>query len=345
MKYTNEYGLIHAKSWSDITRKDLEAFIAVLFVSGIQKRKDKPSHWFSDNKLLENPVMKKIMSGRKFFTILRFLHCCPAVNQDPSADTYDPAYKVAEVRDYLEDRFTRLFIPGQQLSLDESLIRAFGRIKFKVRIVTKAARYGIKVFVITDAQTAYVLRVLFYTGKATYSGHDTDDKLKTVQIVNKLVQPFAGSHRTIYVDRFYTSLELLISLAEKNLYLTGTMLANRIPQGIRIAKGSTKYKQMKRGDAVKCKVVFTKSDGQHSEAGLVCWKDRNIVYCLSNDSNNFDFDECCRRVDGGVTWIPRPISIALYNKFMGGVDLADMRRMHCTSTIMGQNRWWLKLFF
>jgi hypothetical protein len=345
VKYTNEYGLIHAKSWSDITRKDLEAFIAVLFVSGIQKRKDKPSHWFSDNKLLENPVMKKIMSGRKFFTILRFLHCCPAVNQDPSADTYDPAYKVAEVRDYLEDRFTRLFIPGQQLSLDESLIRAFGRIKFKVRIVTKAARYGIKVFVITDAQTAYVLRVLFYTGKATYSGHDTDDKLKTVQIVNKLVQPFAGSHRTIYVDRFYTSLELLISLAEKNLYLTGTMLANRIPQGIRIAKGSTKYKQMKRGDAVKCKVVFTKSDGQHSEAGLVCWKDRNIVYCLSNDSNNFDFDECCRRVDGGVTWIPRPISIALYNKFMGGVDLADMRRMHCTSTIMGQNRWWLKLFF
>ena len=30
---------------------------------------------------------------------------------------------------------------------------------------------------------------------------------------------------------------------------------------------------------------------------------------------------------------------------MGGVDLADMRRLHCNSTIMGQNRWWLKLFF
>lgn len=24
---------------------------------------------------------------------------------------------------------------------------------------------------------------------------------------------------------------------------------------------------------------------------------------------------------------------------------ADMRRLHCNSTIMGQNRWWLKLFF
>ena len=25
--------------------------------------------------------------------------------------------------------------------------------------------------------------------------------------------------------------------------------------------------------------------------------------------------------------------------------MADMRRLHCNSTIMGQNRWWLKIFF
>ena len=37
--------------------------------------------------------------------------------------------------------------------------------------------------------------------------------------------------------------------------------------------------------------------------------------------------------------------VADYNKHMGGMNLADMRRLHCNSTIMGQNRWWLKLFF
>jgi hypothetical protein len=89
--------------------------------------------------------VKKIMSGRNFFNILRYLHCCPVANQDHTADDYDPAYKIAEVRDYLEARYIRLFVPGQQLSLDETLIRAFGRIKFKVRIVTKAAWYGIKI--------------------------------------------------------------------------------------------------------------------------------------------------------------------------------------------------------
>jgi hypothetical protein len=30
---------------------------------------------------------------------------------------------------------------------------------------------------------------------------------------------------------------------------------------------------------------------------------------------------------------------------MGGVDLADMKRMQCSSMIMGLGRWWLKLFF
>ena len=347
VRYTNEYGLLHSKRWKDISKKDLESFFAVLFILGIQKRKDKPSNWFSNNRLLENPLVKKVMSGQQFFNILRYLHCCPVANQDHTADNYDPAYKIAEVRDYLEARYIRLFVPGQQLSLDETLVRAFGRIKFKVRIVTKAARYGIKIYVITDATTAFVLRVIIYTGKTTYYD-DPDsqaDRLKTVQIVNRLVEPFVGSHRTIYVDRFYTSLDLLKSLAEKNLYVTGTMLANRIPMGIRIAKTSAQFKQMSRGDAVKCKIRFRMAGGQASEAGLVCWRDRNMVYCLSNDSNNFEFDECSRRGLGGIIRIPRPISIANYNKYMGGVDLADMRRLHCNSTIMGQNRWWLKLFF
>jgi hypothetical protein len=30
---------------------------------------------------------------------------------------------------------------------------------------------------------------------------------------------------------------------------------------------------------------------------------------------------------------------------MGGVDLADQKRLHSNCTIMGQHRWWLKLFF
>jgi hypothetical protein len=124
------------------------------------------------------------------------------------------------------------------------------------------------------------------------------------------------------------------------------MMANRVPLAVRIAKTSATFRGMKRGDAVKARFKFkSTNNGETLHAGLVMWRDRNIVYCLSNDTNNFEFDECTRRGMGGLIRIPRPLSIANYNKYMGGVDLADMRRLHCNSTIMGQNRWWLKLFF
>jgi hypothetical protein len=47
----------------------------------------------------------------------------------------------SRIQDNLENRTIQVFVLGQQLLLDETLIH---QIKFKVRIVTKAARYGIK---------------------------------------------------------------------------------------------------------------------------------------------------------------------------------------------------------
>ena len=142
--------------------------------------------------------MKKIMSGKKFHRVLRFLHVCSVADQPSYNDeNYTPVYKVQEFMDNLQQRFSRLFTPGAQLSLDESLIRAFGRIKFKVRIITKAARYGIKLYVLTDAETAYVLKVIVYTGKTTYNDHEKENTKKTVQVVTQLCKAFEGSYRTV----------------------------------------------------------------------------------------------------------------------------------------------------
>jgi Transposase IS4 len=70
-----------------------------------------------------------------------------------------------------------------------------------------------------------------------------------------------------------------------------------------------------------------------------------MVHCLTNDTSTIPLDECRRRGQGGIIVVKRPEVISKYNRYMGGVDVAELRRLHCNSTIMGQNRWWLKLFF
>jgi hypothetical protein len=76
----------------------------------------------------------------------------------PVRDNYDPTYKVKEMKEYLEDRCQQLFIRGQQLLLDETLICAFGRIKFKVHIITKAARCKVQDQTMRDHQCGHGIR-------------------------------------------------------------------------------------------------------------------------------------------------------------------------------------------
>ena len=168
---------------------------------------------------------------------------------------------------------------------------------------------------------------------------------KTVQVVRKLCEPYRDSYRTIYVDRFYTSLELLKELDKMNLFVTGTVMKNRISKDMVINKSSKQFKEMQRGDFKRHLYGYDNEEEQRITYGLVCWKDKDIVYCMSNTTSTEGVGECKRRSANGIITIKRPNIIGEYNKYMGGVDLADMRRLHCNSTIMGSNRWWLKLFF
>ena len=246
--------------------------------------------------------------------------------------------------DYVSRRCKLAFEAGPSLSLDETLVRAFGRMKFKVRILTKAARYGIKIYVLADATTSYVMNVLVYTGQYTYQT-DNEDIKKTIKVCKELLNAYKGSHRVVYVDRFYTSIKLVKELEKMHLHVTGTMMSNRVPVSVRIVKRSQEFKDMQRGDHKMHLYEYTNSDGRESKMGLVCWKDKDIVYCLTNACGTAPTSHCFRRSQTGRICINRPAAIANYNANMGGVDLADQRRLHCNSTIKGLHRWWLKLFF
>ena len=74
----------------------------------------------------------------------------------------------------MENHFLICFVPGIFLSLDEYLVHAFIKMKFKFIIITKYAWYGIKIYVVTDAETAYVIKPVAYKGKDTVYSSTTN---------------------------------------------------------------------------------------------------------------------------------------------------------------------------
>lgn len=99
------------------------------------------------------------MSGRKFVSILKVLSVADNTN------TEDPTGKFSLFVDLLHFRFNKYFESGKELSIDDTLLRAYGQIKFKVRIVTNSARYGIKLYVLADSKTRYIFNLIMYSGK------------------------------------------------------------------------------------------------------------------------------------------------------------------------------------
>ena len=106
-------------------------------------------------------------------------------------------------------------------------------------------------------------------------------------------------------------------------------------------------KEMNRGDREAHTFVCTNKKGERKEIGLIIWMDSKPVYLLTTDSDCSVIETCKRRSkrEGGVIEIKRPLPVGDYNKHMGGVDMADMKRLYCETRVHGLHRWWVRLFF
>ena len=115
--------------------------------------------------------------------------------------------------------------------------------KLKVRIITKLACYGIKFYVATDAETAYVIKSIVYTGKVTVFSSTTNSEVKAmIQVVKPICEPFTGTYCTIYIDRFYTSVYLLRELYDMWIFATVMCMKNCISKEMTMTNRSLKYK-------------------------------------------------------------------------------------------------------
>jgi hypothetical protein len=96
-------------------------------------------------------------------------------------------------------------------------------------------------------------------------------------------------------------------------YVTGTCMRNRLPKEVILPKKSKAYKEMDRGDYKTNTYKYKDSNGTERKYGLVCWQDRDMVYCLTNSIGTEATGVAYRRVSGGGICLQRPKVIEMYN--------------------------------
>ena len=112
---------------------------------------------------------------------------------------------------------------GRHVSIDETLLLWKERLSWKQFIRTKRARFGIKTFVLADACTGYVWNSVIYTGDDTRINPDLNFNYNATNIVMSLAENILDEGRCIYVDNWYSSVELLDELGKRSTDVVGML--------------------------------------------------------------------------------------------------------------------------
>jgi hypothetical protein len=95
----------------------------------------------------------KVISLDGFSLILRLLHFADNNRQPPG----DRLYRTRPVINYFKSKYQSILYPSQNICIDETLVAWKGRLRRKQYIPSKRHRFGIKIFILCDCETGFVL--------------------------------------------------------------------------------------------------------------------------------------------------------------------------------------------
>ncbi len=331
---TNAYGArIIPGSWRDTDERELKAYLGILIVMGIVQLPRLAMYWSTTHEEFAPVLVRKVMPRDRFFQLSRCLH----VNAtDPSSVTrgvadYDRLYKVRKLLDLVVPKFESVYTLHKELSLDEAMIKFKGRLGFKQYMKDKPTKWGIKVFVLSDATNGYIYRLEIYTGK-----NETLDNATGLcsRVVLDLMKGFDYSGNTLYMDRYYSSPRLFFTLGKIGIGCCGTVQNNRkeFPQVLKISKSK------------KNKGKYDYRSNQTLTA--MVWFDKRPLYMLSTihkPTSSSPTTVLRTQVTGSRVAVDCPPCLPDYQKYMRGVDRGD-QMIGYYNIGRRSKKWWKRVF-
>lgn len=296
-----------SKGHKPVSEDEVWRFIAVNMAMGIVKLPAQKLYW-TKSRLFRNPFFAETITRDRHRHILSSLRFAPR----PAGNAAEPDRFKEKLGTFMTDlvkHFRQAFHPGEYLCLDESLTPFKGRLAFKQYNPKKRARFGIKLFILSDCFTKGILDILPYQGKSTRITQPA--LIKTLGFggaaVVTMLEPYMDRGHRIVIDNWFNSPKLAKLLCEKKTYVLGTVQKRRkgMPTGSRMTK------KLKKGEVE----VFS-----NGKILIERWNDRREVYMLNSFLGHMMVDV---ETANPRNQRQKPGSVVLYNSKMGAVDDAD----------------------
>lgn len=215
--YTNDYAakLHHNKpqprrsvlnQLKPFSMTELHQFLELSLLMGNIQMPSLKHYWRKKNVLYTHPVFGETMSRNRYLLLLRSLRFYD------TNKTTQKRKKIQPVITHITKNFRKYYSPKKELSIDEAVLGFKGRLSYKQYIPMKRSRFGIKLYELSSS-TGYVLKIIMYTGKGTIE--DESKKGHGYQVVKRLLRGYQHKGHTLYVDNFYTSINLAEDLFSK----------------------------------------------------------------------------------------------------------------------------------
>ncbi|XP_065664525.1 piggyBac transposable element-derived protein 4-like [Hydra vulgaris] len=199
--------IIFKEKWAPISEDELNRFFGLLFLAGVCHSSDEATEelWdISDGR----QIFRSVMSRERFHTISRVLRFDDKATRLLKCNN-DKFALICEVFDIWEQTLSNSFRPYKNVAVDEQLVPFRGRLKL---------------LLLCDSSTSYVLNAQIYTGRI-YG--EEPERNQGQRVIYDLVEVAKGSGRNVTMDNFITSVALAKELLEEKLSLLGTMRKNK----------------------------------------------------------------------------------------------------------------------
>ena len=238
VKETNSYakhvlGDEKFSKWRKMDVVELKALLGFKILMAINNLPSIDDYWKRDPLLRYSPVADRISRDR-FRELSRYLHFVDNNTLVPRGTR-----KVRPLIDHLASRFTEMYEPHCEVSVDEAMIKFQGRSSLKQYMPLKPTKRGIKVWVLADSHNGYFKKFEVYSGK---KGNSTEKGLGA-KVVKSLTSELHRKNHHVFFDNYFTSVNLLEDLLADGIYACGTARKDRkgFPEMLKKAKLPDRY--------------------------------------------------------------------------------------------------------